>query len=89
MCEQPGTYAFTHQGNTKEFSIHLVDHLDIPKICGIAHDGNIARACIINNVDIYVAPGNSCPDSMAHELSHGFGLHFVDRPIVGRDINHG
>lgn len=89
MCEQSGIYNFTHHGDTKEFSVHLVDRIDIPKICGIAHDGNIAQACIINNFDIYVAPGRGCPNSMAHELSHGFGLHFVDRPIVRGGFNHG
>jgi len=89
MCTQSGLHNVDHDGVTRNFYVHLVDHQEIKEICGIAHNGNFAQACIVDNFDIYVPLGRNCPVSMAHELSHGFGLHFVDRPRVGRGFDRG
>ncbi|MEP4148316.1 MAG: hypothetical protein ABJL54_13950 [Halioglobus sp.] len=84
MCEESGTYEFTHNQMTREFAVHLVDENGIRLACGYGRD---AAACIVNGYDIYVSPGVICPKQMAHELSHGFGLHYVDRP--SREHDHG
>ena len=82
MCQQSGVQQYTHRGETKEFNVHLTSREDMYDICGNARNGKPARACIQNNYDIYVTPGMMCSHSMAHELSHGFGMHFVDRPVI-------
>jgi len=85
MCESDGRYSFTHGGITKQFEVNLVDPRGVSEACekgpsqGL-HRGDDILACIVNSEQIFVSPGNSCPSHMAHELSHGFGLHFVDRP---------
>ena len=82
MCESEGVHSFTHEGEKRAFHVSFVQPEDMYAICGDARNGKPARACIINNADIYVTPGVNCPKSMAHELSHGFGMHFVDRPTI-------
>ncbi len=85
MCESDGTYSFTHLGVTKEFEVNLVNESKIYETCGSGlHNGYSVQACILNNKRIFVKPGNLCAKHMAHELSHGFGMHFVDRPQVHR-----
>ncbi len=87
MCESDGTYSFTHLGVTKEFEVKLVNEAEIFKACGPGrgiHDTLSIKACILGGKKIFVQPGNLCPKFMAHELSHGFGMHFVDRPQVHR-----
>ena len=85
MCESDGLYAYSHLGVTKQFEVHLVDAQGISEHCGQGmHQGNQIEACILGNKKIFVKPGNKCASHMAHELSHGFGLHFVDRPTVHR-----
>ena len=85
MCEQSGIHTYTHEGVTKEFNVHLTEQDAMYDICGMTRTGSgidartvPANACILNNHDIYVTPGRTCPKSMAHELSHGFGMDFVD-----------
>lgn len=75
MCEQPGAHSFTHQGETRTFTVHYVDRL--PCI------GARGKGCIVGKA-IYVINGGQrdCSETMAHELSHGFGLDFVDRPHI-------
>lgn len=87
MCEESGTYDFTHNQMTKEFAVHLVDEQALRVACGSGREGRFVAACIVNGYDIYVSPGVVCPQQMAHELNHGFGLHYVDRPKS--EHNHG
>ena len=87
MCEKSGTYDFTHNQMTREFAVHLVSEQEIRFACGFGRDGRVAAACIVNGYDIYVSRGVICPIQVAHELNHGFGLHFVDRPLG--DHGHG
>ncbi|MEP6388487.1 MAG: hypothetical protein ABJ056_01070 [Halioglobus sp.] len=85
MCESDGLYSYTHVGETKEFEVHLVDSQGISENCGKFLDGGRdIRACILFDRNIFVTPGPTCQKDMAHELSHGFGMHFVDRPLVNR-----
>jgi len=86
MCERPGEYQYTHMGETKTFNLHFV--ADLPKSC---EDAGAYRGCIINRQDIYLTNGNTvtCTTTLAHELSHGFGMDFVDRhhvPLSVKDI---
>jgi len=74
MCEASGIYEYTHQGETKEFEVHLTSQADMSTYC----TNGPAQACIVDDYDIYVTPGVTCTRSMAHELSHGFGMDFVD-----------
>ena len=89
LCSESGTFSFTHNGVTRPFKVNLVDDKEIFESCGHDRYGQPAAACIINSYDIYVKPGILCPRHMAHELSHGFGLHYVDRPRVGMGDFHG
>jgi len=85
MCEHEGTFSYTHLGVTKQFEVNLVDTEGLYEACGKGqHYGNPVLACILNSERIFVTPGNACPKHMAHELSHGFGMHFVDLPTVRR-----
>ena len=85
MCESDGTFSYTHLGVTKQFEVHLVDSQAISETCGeYLHRGSEIQACILSGSKIFVTPGNGCQRHMAHELSHGFGMHFVDRPSVRR-----
>jgi hypothetical protein len=72
MCET-GSHSYTYRGVTKEFNVVVTD--DITEHCPPG-----AIACIYKGTDIYVPRGVNCSKRMAHELNHGFGLHFVDRP---------
>lgn len=89
MCMQSGIYDYTHNGVTKQFSVQITDPLDMYKACGTSRDGRHAQACIIDNYTIFATPGRNCTKSMAHELSHGFGMHFVDRPLTRSGDSHG
>ena len=84
LCIESGTSNFTHNGVTRSFKVNLVDDSGILENCGHDRSGVPAVACIISSFDIYVQPGVLCAKHMAHELNHGFGLHYVDRPRVGR-----
>ena len=85
MCEHEGKFSYTHLGVTKQFEVNLVDAEGLSEACGKGqHNGSPVQACILNNERIFATPGNACPMHMAHELSHGFGMHFVDRPTVHR-----
>jgi hypothetical protein len=81
MCTG-GQHQYTYEGQTKTFNVHLTQPQDIYEICGEARYGTgPAQACIIG-LDIYTPPGVNCPKHVAHELNHGFGNHFVDRPRI-------
>ncbi len=73
MCEQAGPHAFTHRGETRVFTVHHLSWEGVNEFCG-------ARACIVNKKDIYVSKGVTCTRSMAHELSHGMGVRYMDWP---------
>ena len=80
MCTG-GEHDFTYEGETKTFSVHLTEPEDMYSHCGEASYGaGPAQACIVDDRDIYVTPGVSCPRSVAHELNHGFGIN-MDRII--------
>ena len=84
MCKSSGVHEYTHEGVTKEFHVNLTSTDKIFDICGYStYTDRPARACILDRYYIYVTPGLMCPNSMAHELSHGFGMDFVDRPMIG------
>jgi len=89
MCKESGAFEFAHNGVTRQFFVNLVEDGEILKHCGHDRYGQPPVACIVNGYDIYVTPGNSCTKHMAHELNHGFGLHYVDRPRVYGDDHHG
>ena len=84
LCSESGISNFTHNGVTRPFNVNLVDDTEILENCGHDRYGAPAVACIINGFNIYVQPGALCAKHMAHELNHGFGLHYVDRPRVNR-----
>ena len=81
MCESTGVYDFTHEGVTKQFTVILMDWRDVQDFCTNL-TGRPAKACISGGYFIYAPEGMFCEKSMAHELSHGFGMHFVDRPVI-------
>ena len=89
MCEESGLYSFTHGGVTKEFAVHLIEVAEIYDVCDTEDAAMRARACIVNDYSIYVSSGINCPADLAHELSHGFGNHFVDQRRTFRQRSYG
>ena len=85
LCESDGVKTYTHRGTTVEFEVHLTSREDMFKHCGDAHNGRPARACLVDNYHVYVTAGVMCSHSMAHELNHALGMHFVDRPAIHED----
>ena len=81
MCQGTGVYDYTHEGVTKQFTVTLMDWRDIQDFCTNL-TGRPAKACISGGYFIYAPEGMFCEKSMAHELSHGFGMHFFDRPVI-------
>jgi len=82
MCEKSGIYTFSYNGVSRNFSVNLIPESSLHRVCGYGRTGNIAEACIFNSYQIYVTQGVDCARKMAHELNHGFELHFIDRPLI-------
>ena len=81
MCESTGVYDFTHRGETKQFTVVLMDWRDVMDFC-TNMTGVPSKGCIIDNYFIYAPEGKLCATTMAHEVSHGFGMDFID-PFPG------
>lgn len=82
MCESTGVYDFTHRGETKQFTVTLMDWRDVMDFC-TNMTGVPARACILDNYFIYAPDGVTCAKSMAHEVGHGFGVQLDPFPYEG------
>ncbi len=78
LCDG-GEQSYTHGGVTKTFTVYPLDSTDDI----YTHCGPDAKACLIMGEVMYVPSGPGCAKSVAHELNHGFGNHWVDRPKVG------
>ena len=64
---------YRHGDRDRYFTVVMLNDPDQMSIqCGPA-----AAACT-DGFTIWVADDASCPDHMAHELNHVFGMHFVD-----------
>lgn len=82
MCETPGRYLYTHEGETKSVNVHFVTRENMSLYCDKPHWAHHSPIACTNRYDIWVTPSVNCPKSMAHELSHVFGMDHIDH--VGR-----